>query len=88
MIKTVQYLSKEQIETSRHMTTEHILDFLENFREMHISMQAPPKKSKLISMKVKEPLLDAFKAKAKVVGQPYQTLIKQLMQDYLYQNND
>ena len=87
MIKTVQYLSKEQIDTYRHMSTEHILDFLENFREMHLAMQSPPKKSKLISMKVKEPLLHAFKAKAKIEGQPYQTLIKKLMEDYLHQGD-
>ena len=42
-----------------------------------------PAKSRLISMKVPEPLLEAFKTKARLTGIPYQTQIKRLMNAWL-----
>jgi predicted DNA binding CopG/RHH family protein len=39
--------------------------------------------SRLISLKVPEDLLQAFKAKSRLHGTPYQTKIKELMRDWL-----
>lgn len=78
--KTVQYFSDDYLENCKTMTSEQILSFLEQFRELHSGER---KKSKLISIKIPEDLLKAFKSRAKLQGIPYQTLIKQLMLDYL-----
>lgn len=65
-------------------THEQIIDFLENFRTLHEQPQKKP--SKLISIKIKPELLNAFKLKAIQEGVPYQTKIKELMQHYLCQS--
>ena len=86
-MKAVQYFSDDYLAHCREMSTEQILRFLDDFRRLH---GAKPATSKLISIKVPEDLLDAFKAKAKLAGTPYQTRIKALMKDWLLeaQNND
>ena len=86
-MKAVQYFSDDYLAHCREMSTEQILRFLDDFRRLH---GAKPAASKLISIKVPEDLLDAFKAKAKLAGTPYQTRIKALMKDWLLesQNND
>lgn len=61
-----------------------IVEFLESFRDM-VDPRAQAK-SKLISIKIPEPLLTAFKFKAKSSGVPYQTMIKRLMIDWLKQH--
>jgi predicted DNA binding CopG/RHH family protein len=63
------------------MTPDQILRFLEGFR----LLQSPgtKAKSRLISMKVPEPLLEAFKTRARLNGTPYQTQIKKLMAAWL-----
>jgi predicted DNA binding CopG/RHH family protein len=63
------------------MQPEQIVRFLEGFRLLQ--SRAAPGKSRLISMKVPEPLLEAFKAKARLSGTPYQTQIKRLMTGWL-----
>lgn len=58
-----------------------IVTFLENFQKMvDPRAQAP---SKLISMKVSIPLLEAFRFKCEQEKIPYQTKIKQLMEQWL-----
>ena len=86
-MRAVQYFSDDYLAHCREMSTEQILRFLDDFRRLH---GAKPAASKLISIKVPEDLLDAFKAKAKLAGTPYQTRIKALMKDWLLeaQNND
>ncbi len=61
-----------------------IVEFLESFRDM-VDPRAQAK-SKLISIKIPEPLLAAFKFKAKSSGVPYQTMIKRLMLIWLKQH--
>jgi predicted DNA binding CopG/RHH family protein len=63
------------------MTPGQIAKFLEDFRVMGVS--ARPSKSRLISLKVPEPLLEAFKSKAGKAGTLYQTQIKRLMSDWV-----
>jgi len=79
-VRPIQYFSDEYLEQCRHMQPDEIIRYLEDFRRLHSSR---PARSKLISMKVPEDLLEAFKARAKLAGIPYQTQIKALMRDWL-----
>lgn len=78
-MKTVQYLSDEYLERCRRATTEQILEFIENFRLMNRSQVD----SKLISMKVQQPLLDSFRRRCEFEGVRYQSQIKVLMKNWL-----
>lgn len=80
-MKTVQYFSKEYLEQCKQMTPEQILQFLDDFRILHGSIDKS--KSKLISIKVPENLLNTFKTKSKLEGTLYQTQIKKLMKDWV-----
>lgn len=79
-MKAIQYFSNEQLEQSQNMTTDQVLRFLDDFRRLHGHKPAP---SKLISLKVPEDLLHAFKTKAKLSNTPYQTQIKALMRAWI-----
>ena len=78
-MRPVQYFNDEYIQRCKGMTNEQILEFLESFRRM----QEKPVQSKLISLKVPEPLLNTFKQRCNLEGLKYQTKIKSLMQDWL-----
>lgn len=80
-MRPVQYFTKEYLEHCRAMKPEQIVRFLEDFRTLHRG--APPAKSRLISMKVPESLLESFRTKSSLNGVPYQTQIKRLMRDWL-----
>lgn len=79
--RALQIFTDEYLEYAKQLTPRQIVDFLEDFRQ--IAAAGRPQKSKLISMKVPEDLLQAFKIKAKLDGKPYQTLIKDLMRNWL-----
>lgn len=79
-MKSVQYVSKEYLERCASMKPEQILQFLEDFRNLHSCEKS--QRTKLISIKVPENLLNAFRAKAKVSGIPYQTQIERLMEEW------
>ncbi len=74
-MKGLQKFTPEYLEQCRKMSPDAIARFLDDFRMLH----APKAKSRLISMKVPEPLLSAFKARCRVEGERYQTKIKALM---------
>ncbi len=78
-MKTVQYFSDEYLESCKGLSPTQIVSFLEDFRELH----REPGKSKLISIKVPERLLSLFRQKAELMGVPYQTQIKALMNEWL-----
>ncbi|MCB0341616.1 MAG: hypothetical protein KDD59_05165 [Bdellovibrionales bacterium] len=78
-MKTVQYFSKEYLEQCRKMKPREILRFFFFFRKLHTK----PSKSKLISLKVDERLLEVFRKKAELHNVKYQTMIKKLMQDWV-----
>lgn len=80
MKKTIQYFSKEYLERCKGMTTDQIIEFLENYR---LLVSEIPEKCQLISMKIEPSLLNTFRKKAKLENIPYQTLIKKLMRDWL-----
>jgi hypothetical protein len=78
--RPVQYFSKEYLERCRTMSPAQIVKFLDDFRR---ALSPLPGKSRLISIKVPETLLEAFKTRARLSGVPYQTQIKRLMADWL-----
>lgn len=80
-MKAVQYFSKNYLEECARMEPEQILRFLEEFRLVH--SRTKTQRSRLISIKVPEELLEAFKAKSRLHGVPYQTQIKRLMKEWL-----
>ncbi len=79
--KPLQLFSDEYLERCRDLTPEQIATFLEQFRV--IAHAGRKSKSKLISVKVPVELLEAFKFKAQLEGKPYQSLIKELMWEWL-----
>ena len=78
--RPVQSFSDDYLEACRRMTPDQIARFLDDFRKLH---GKPPSRSKLISIKIPEDLLGAFKAKATLAGHRYQTQIKALMKDWV-----
>jgi predicted DNA binding CopG/RHH family protein len=80
-MRPVQYFSEEYLEKCKEMTPEQIIQFLDDFRILHGS--AETSKSKLISIKIPENLLNTFKTKSKLKEVPYQTQIKKLMKDWV-----
>jgi len=80
-MKPVQYFSDEYLEQCKKMTPEQIVRFLDDFRQLQ-GVQ-PETRSKLISLKVPEDLLRAFRARCDMEGVKYQTQIKKLMSSWL-----
>lgn len=78
-IKAVQYFSDDYLAQCRTATPKQILTFLEHYR----LMQASEDKTKLISIKIPESLLAAFRQKSELAGIKYQTNIKALMLQWL-----
>ena len=77
--RPVQYFTKEYLEQCSKMTTDQILEFLENYRKL---VYETPQKCQLISLKIEPSLLKAFKAKAQLEDIAYQTKIKELMRNW------
>jgi len=78
-LKALQLFSDKYLEQSRQATPEQILEYLENFRLMNSTQVS----SKLISIKVPQPLLDSFRRRCEFEGTRYQSKIKSLMKDWL-----
>lgn len=76
----VQYFSDEYLDQCKSMSTDQVLRFLEDFRSLHA---VKPAATKLISIKIPEDLLNAFKVRARLAGTPYQTQIKVLMKAWV-----
>lgn len=79
-MKTVQRFSDDYLESCQEMTPDQIIQFLDDFRRLHGTKQAP---TKLISLKVPTDLLNAFRAKSAMSGTPYQSQIKALMKAWV-----
>ena len=75
-MRPVQKFSDDYLERCREMSHDEIVRFLDDFRSVHAHARS---KSRLISIKVPEDLLAAFKAKARLNNIAYQTQIKKLM---------
>lgn len=79
--KTLQLHSDESLSRAKKLTAEQVIEFLESFRSLHDHSSQSP--SKLISIKIPENLLKAFRLKAEQKGVKYQTQIKALMKEWL-----
>ncbi|MBP9837643.1 MAG: hypothetical protein KBC84_02915 [Proteobacteria bacterium] len=79
-MKTLQIFSDEALENSKRLTPTEVAQFLEEYRLMHENVEL---KSKLISIRIPECLLEAFKLKCKTTNIPYQAMIKKLMKEWL-----
>ena len=79
-MKPVQKFSDEYLHRCAEMSHEEIVRFLDDFRRLHGTKRS---RSRLISIKVPEDLLAAFKAKARLCDVRYQTQIKKLMHLWL-----
>jgi len=78
-MRPVQYFSDQYLEQCKAMSAEQIVEFLEAFR----LMQQPVDKSKLISLKIPESMLKAFRCKCELENLKYQTQIKALMKEWI-----
>lgn len=79
-MKALQIHNPESLARGRQMSPDEIARFLEDFRLLHGNKPQP---SKLISLKVPVPLLNAFRFQCEQQGLKYQTHIKSLMKDWL-----
>lgn len=79
--RPIQLASKSQLLDQDLDDVTPIVQFLEDFRAM--TDPRAQQKSKLISLKIPEPMLAAFKYKSARANTPYQTKIKQLMAEWL-----
>ena len=80
-MKPVQYFNDEYLEQCRAMTPDEIIQYLDDFRQLHGARVSS--RSKLISMKVPESLLNVFRAQAVREGVPYQIKIKALIKEWV-----
>ncbi len=80
-MRPVQKFTDDYLRRCAQMSADEIAHFLDDFMRLH----GTPRKegSRLISLKVPHHLLDAFKAKARLQGTPYQTQIKALMAQWV-----
>lgn len=78
-MRPLQRFSDDYLDSVRGATPDQVVRFLDDFRQVH----APDRPSRLISMRVPEPLLASFKARCKLEGTRYQTRIKELMTEWL-----
>jgi predicted DNA binding CopG/RHH family protein len=82
-MKPVQYFSDEYLQQCKKLTPDQIIQFLDDFRQLHGHRTEIRSRSKLISLKVPEDLLNVFKKQAMLAGTPYQTQIKALMTEWV-----
>ena len=78
-MKAVQHFSDAYLAQASKASKQEILQFLEDFRLLHAGNDP----SRLISIKIPESLLSAFRARCKLEGVRYQTQIKVVMRDWL-----
>jgi predicted DNA binding CopG/RHH family protein len=76
-MKAVQHFSDAYLQRCKDMTPDQIIQFLDDFRQLHGA--EIPSKSKLVSIDIPENLLNAFKVRAALASTPYETQIKVLM---------
>lgn len=79
-VPVVQRFTDEYLLRCRDLSPVDIVRFLDDYRVAVGAANAP---SRLISVRVPEPLLTAFKTKARLRGVPYQSQMKTLMRDWL-----
>lgn len=84
-MRPVQFFTDEYLEQCQKMTADQVVSFLEDFRRLHARR---PTRSRLISLKVPEDLLQAFRQRAELAGVPYQAQIKRLMREWVLEGRE
>ena len=79
-MKKTKQIHKKQ----KKLTPNQVLEFLDNFQCV---VHGQDKKTKLISMRVPENVLQSFKTLTKDKNQKYQSVIVQLMRDWIKNNS-
>lgn len=79
--RPVQYFSDAYLAQCAEMSAEQICTFLDDYRQVVLGARKVPRT--IISMRVQDPLLRAFRQKARALGLPYQTQIQRLMAAWL-----
>lgn len=79
--KNLQIFDDDYLKYCQKLSVQERIQFLEDFRE--VINKSSRSKSKLISIKIPQNLLDAFRFKAASQNQKYQTVIKELMAEWL-----
>lgn len=83
-MKAVQSFSDEQLLYARSLKPEQILQFLDDFRQLHGGGAAGGSSSSTqINLRVPDALLRQFRARAAALGVPYQRQIKRLMEEWV-----
>lgn len=80
--KALQMFTDDYLENCKKMSSHEILKFLDDFRKLHGNPKSKLP-SKLISIKIPPELLSVFKKKSELLGIPYQTQIKKIMQEWI-----
>lgn len=78
--RPLQTFSDDYLQRCRDLSPMDIVRYLDDFKRIHGQVES---RSRLISLKVPEPLLAAFKTRARLRGVRYQTQIKILMRQWL-----
>ncbi|MGK5086111.1 CopG family antitoxin [Bdellovibrionota bacterium FG-2] len=78
--RALQIFSRERLIQDQTLSKDEIADFLNDFQALAFGDEG---KRKLISLRVPERLLKIFKEKAKASGRPYQTLLIELMRQWV-----
>ena len=84
MSRPVQYFTPDYLEACKKMSPLMIVQFLEEFRILAGAAQTK-KRQRLISIRIPEELLGAFRTKCKLEGVQYQSKIKELMRQWMSQ---
>jgi len=77
--RAVQYFTEDYLAQCRSATPKQVLEFLESYRLLQVGEDT----SRLISIKIPENLLAAFRQRCDLEGVKYQTQIKTLMKQWL-----
>lgn len=80
-MRPVQRFTDEQLAYASTLSPGQILQFLEDFRQLHAGREAG--RSTPISLRVPDSLLRVFRHRAAAAGVPYQTQIKLLMDQWV-----
>jgi predicted DNA binding CopG/RHH family protein len=81
-MRPVQRFSDEQLAHARTLSPDQIVQFLDDFRQLHAGREAR-EASTLISLRVPAGLLRSFRYCADAAGVPYQAQIKRLMEQWV-----
>lgn len=90
-MRPMQKFTEEYLQECKKFSSDEIVKYLEGFRALtsaHAQATQKSDRSKLISVRIEERLLDTFRKKAGEEGIKYQTKLKELMRSYVLETAD